>query len=299
MTARASVTRLDDRGVVRVGGTDAEKLLQGLVTNDLGLLAGQPAIHTGLLSPQGKILFEFFIAKSQSGLLLDLARDKAGELTKRLTMYKLRADVTIADVSEQFVVLALWGQNASSSGETTGTVSFADPRHPDMGIRILADAIFASDIASATNGFDATLQDYTAHRIALGVAEGGCDWDFGDAYPHEANFDLMAGVSFTKGCYVGQEIVARMQHKTVIRKRVVPISSLEALPSDRPEVTAGGVSIGKLGSIAGNSGLAMLRLDRAAEFTEKGVPLLAGSVPVTLAPTPWLSSAEPDPAPGG
>ena len=299
MNARAKICRLTDRGVVRVGGTDAEKLLQGLLTNDLGLLAGQPAIHAGLLSPQGKILFEFFIAKTDDALLLDVARDKAGDLAKRLTMYKLRADATIADVSDQFVVLALWGQNASSSGETKGSVSFADPRHPDMGIRILAEAKFASDIASATNGFDASPQDYAAHRIALGVAEGGRDWDFGDAYPHEANFDLMNGVSFTKGCYVGQEIVARMQHKTVIRKRVVPVASEVELPGDRPEITANGVSIGKLGSVANNVGLAMLRLDRAAEFTDKGVPLLAGSVPVTLSPTPWLPPAEPDPAPGG
>lgn len=302
MNSRARVCLLPDRGVLRVAGAGAEKLLQGLVTNDLGLLAGQAAIHAGLLSPQGKILFEFFIVKSDAKadgtLLLDVARDPGPGLAKRLTMYKLRADVTITDVSDQFVVLALWGENASSPGETNGTVSFADPRHRDMGLRILADAKFATDIASATNGFDASPQDYAAHRIALGVPEGGRDFDFGDAYPHEANFDLMGGVSFTKGCYVGQEIVARMQHKTVIRKRVVPISGLEALPSDRPDITANGLSIGKLGSVAGNAGLAMLRLDRAAEFTDKGVALMAGAVLVTLAPTPWLATLDADPAPG-
>ena len=165
------------------------------------------------------------------------------------------------------------------------------------GLRILAEARFATDIASATNGVKVSVAEYHAHRIALGVPEGGLDWDFGDAYPHEANFDLLKGVSFIKGCYVGQEIVARMQHKTVIRKRVVPVTGARDLADDRPEITANGVAIGKLGSVAGNAGLAMLRLDRAAEFTDKGVALMAGSVPVTLASMPWLPAAEPNAPP--
>jgi tRNA-modifying protein YgfZ len=250
-----------------------------------------------LLSPQGKILFEFFCVRTPEGFVLDVARGKAGELVKRLTMYKLRAAVEIKDVSEAFKCLALWGPNACSSGPTKGTIAFRDPRHPELGFRILAEARFATDIASATNGMKAAADDYVAHRIALGVPEGGKDYDFGDAYPHEANFDLLHGVSFIKGCYVGQEIVARMQHKTTIRKRVVPVTGKSTLSNDRPEITAGGVAIGKLGSVAGLNGLAMLRLDRAAEFADKGVALLAGDVPVTLSATPWLPKLETDPAP--
>ena len=299
------IAPLPDRGAVSVTGPDAAKFLQGLVTNDVEHLATKPddlafraaAAHVGLLSPQGKILFDFFCVRALDGFILDVARDKAAGIVKRLSMYRLRANVEIKDVSDAYKLLALWGENACSSGPTTGTVAFDDPRHPELGLRILAEARFATGIASATNGENVGEKDYHAHRIALGVPEGGRDYDFGDAYPHEANFDLMNGVSFTKGCYVGQEIVARMQHKSVIRKRVVQVAGARDLPDDRPEVTANGVVIGKLGSVAGQSGLAMLRLDRAAEFTGKGVTLFAGAVPVTLAPAPWLPAVEPDPAP--
>ncbi len=302
---RAKIAKLEHRGTIAVTGPDAVKFLQGLVTNDVECLVARPddlafeaaAAHAGLLSPQGKILFDFFCVRTLDGFVLDVARDKAGELAKRLSMYKLRAAVEIKDVSDAYNVLALWGPDACSSGPTMAAIAFDDPRHPDLGQRILAEARFATDIASATNGVKVSVAEYHAHRIALGVPEGGLDWDFGDAYPHEANFDLLKGVSFIKGCYVGQEIVARMQHKTVIRKRVVPVTGARDLADDRPEITANGVAIGKLGSVAGNAGLAMLRLDRAAEFTDKGVALMAGSVPVTLASMPWLPAAEPNAPP--
>jgi folate-binding protein YgfZ len=294
---QAFVTSLPDRGVVRVTGADAEKFLQGLVTNDMGLLKEDAAIHAALLSPQGKILFDFLITPENGGYLLDVARDKAAGLVKRLAMYKLRAGVSIADASAQYVVMALWGENVQSPGETKGTRAFADPRHPELGRRILAEAAFARDVASASNGTNATPASYHAHRIALGVSEGGKDYDFGDAYPHEADFDLLHGVSFVKGCYVGQEIVARMQHKTVIRKRVVPVEGSAPLPSDRPDITAGTVSIGKLGSVSGTKGLAMLRLDRADEFEAQGVPLTAGGIALERVEAPWLPTLEADAPP--
>ena len=205
-------------------------------------------------------------------------------------MYKLRAAVEIKDVSENYKLLALWGPDACSSGPTKGTVAFIDPRHPALGQRILAEARFATDIASATNGKKVADEAYHAHRIALGVPEGGKDYDFGDAYPHEANFDLLNGVSFTKGCYVGQEIVARMQHKTAIRKRVVPVEAATstALSHDRPDISAGVAVIGKLGSVSGRRGLAMLRLDRAAEFLNQGGQLQENGTMLKLALPDWI-----------
>ncbi|MEQ1714714.1 MAG: folate-binding protein [Hyphomicrobium sp.] len=280
--SQAFIARLADRGVVSVTGPDAAKLLQGLVTNDVAHLPAGQAAHAALLSAQGKILFDFIAVRSTDGYLLDVARDKAADLVKRLTMYKLRANVTIKDASDEYAVLALWGDNHASSGETSGTVSFIDPRASALGRRILAETAFAADIASATNGSDTDAAAYHAHRIEVGVPEGGKDYDFGDAYPHEANFDLFNGVSFAKGCYVGQEIVARMQHKTVVRKRVVRVTGDRKLPSDRPEILAGDVVIGKLGSVSVAHGLALLRLDRAEEFAAKGTPLTAGGVPIRL-----------------
>ena len=219
----AKIALLADRGVVRVTGEDAEKLLQGIVSNDMDLLATQPAIHTALLTPQGKILFEFFVVKTGDGYLLETARDKAADLAKRLNLYKLRAKVDIRDASDDYRVLALWGASPHSFGETTGTVSFPDPRLPALGSRILAEARLAADIAAATQGVDASPEDYHAHRIALGVPEGGKDYVLGDTFPHEADLDQLNGVSFSKGCFVGQEVVSRMQNRASVRKRVVPI----------------------------------------------------------------------------
>ena len=293
----AKIASLADRGAVSIAGKDAGKLLQGLVTNDLDGLeppaADAPFVavarFAGLLSPQGKILFDFFCVRTPNGLLLEVARDKTLDLAKRLAMYKLRADVAIYDVSQDYHVLALWGADAVSSGPTEGTFLYHDPRHGDLGSRILAPKTFATDIASATNGATTNVSSYHAHRVALGVPEGGKDYDFADAYPHEADFDVFNGVSFTKGCYVGQEIVARMQHKTTVRKRVVPVIAEAELPGNRPLVMAGDLEIGRLGSVSGTRGLALLRLDRAAEAAAHGHKLKAHGIPLRIDPPAWLT----------
>lgn len=288
---RASVARLDDRGAVSVIGPDAAHFLQGLVTNTVDTLITQPndlpfdaaAVHAGLLSPQGKILFDFFCVRTLDGFILDIAKNEAASLAKRLSMYKLRANVEIKDISDQHVLLALWGPNACSSGPTTGTVAFHDPRHAGLGQRIMAQARFAADIASATNGQIVPAAAFHAHRIALRVPEGGKDYAFGDAYPHEANFDLFNGVSFTKGCYVGQEVVARMHNKTVIKKRIVKVSGAAPLTSGT-DILLGDTPVGHIGSVDGLSALAMLRLDRAIEAAGKGTALTATGAAVTPDP---------------
>ena len=303
------IAQLSDRGVVSVTGADAAKLLQGLITNDVEHLETKPddvafkaaTVHAALLSPQGKILFDFFCVRTLDGFVLDVVREKSQDLVKRLSMYKLRAKVEIKDVSDAYKLLALWGPDACSSGPTTGTVAFDDPRHKALGNRILADARFATDIASATNGVNVPESEYHAHRIALGVPEGGKDYEFGDAYPHEANFDLLNGVSFTKGCYVGQEIVARMHHKTAIKKRVIKVSGPEPLLSGA-DILFSEVPIGRIGSVDGNNALAMLRLDRATEAHDKGIAITANGVRVTpdsLAMNNYRSAAATHtPAPG-
>jgi folate-binding protein YgfZ len=279
----AKIARLTDRSVVSVKGRDSKKLLQGLITNDLERLDGaadHTGLHAALLSPQGKIFFDFFVAQTADAYLLEVALAKAGDLVKRLAMYKLRADVTITDASDHFAVFALWGDGAASHGETSQSVHFTDPRDARLGLRILAEAKFADDVVSATTGSNANQAEYDAHRVALGAPEGGKDYEFGDTYPHEADFDLLNGVSFTKGCYVGQEVVARMQNKTVVRKRVVKISASAPLTSG-VDVLLGEAPVGHVGTVAGGNALAMLRLDRALEAQQKNHTLTAGGVTIT------------------
>jgi tRNA-modifying protein YgfZ len=285
-TMQARIAELADRGVVRVAGEDAGKLLQGVITGDMDLLARQPAIHAALLTPQGKVLFEFFVAKTADGYLLETGADQAAALAKRLAMYRLRAKATIEDASTAYRVLALWGSSAQSPSEAVGAVSFADPRLPALGHRILAEAAHAS----VSHGADATAADYHAHRVALGVPEAGKDYPLGDTFPHEADLDQLAGVSFSKGCFVGQEVVSRMQHRTSVRKRVVPIEAIgPGVLATGSDITFGTATIGKVGSVAGRRALAMLRLDRAAEAAAKGEPLLAGGVEIAMRKPEWAT----------
>jgi hypothetical protein len=284
----AKIALLPDRGVVHVTGEDAVKFLQGLVTNDIsGPAAVQPktvpaAVHAGLLTPQGKVLFEFFVVGLGGGLLLDVASDRIADLVKRLTMYKLRAKVEVADASQDFAVAAAW---SGPFAPTLNATHYADPRLAALGVRWLVPrSLLDRQVEGRVSAGEAELVDadaYHAHRIALGVPEGGKDYAFGDTFPHEANFDLLNGVSFSKGCFVGQEVVSRMQHRGGARKRIVLIEADGPLQPGTA-ITAGAASIGTVGSVAGNRALALVRLDRAEEAQAKGEALAAAGTAVRL-----------------
>jgi len=286
--ADTKIALLPDRGAVTVTGEDARTFLQGLITNDMALIDTQPALHAGLLTPQGKILFDFFVVAMPEGFCLEVARSKAGELVDRLKMYKLRSKVEIVDESADYTVAAIWGGEYAPKGNGKPPLLFADPRLPGMGYREMTT--LRSDWALGGETCDSATQDeYHAHRIGLGVPEGGRDYPFGDAFPHEALFDQLGGVSFKKGCFVGQEVVARMQHRGLARRRIVPVLAAGALPDSGASITAGGVEIGKLGSTAGNRGLADIRIDRVAEFKAKGESLRAGDAEVNVELPAWAT----------
>lgn len=273
------IALLPDRGVVAVTGEDAAKLLQGVVTNDMAILDAAPAMHAGLLSPQGKILLDFMVVKAADGFRLETAREKARDLVQRLTLYKLRAKVEIADVSPHYTVAAIWGGPPPACAAKDALL-FPDPRLAALGYRCLV--AMGGDWVIGEAGRAATQQEYAAHRIALGVPEAGKDFALGDTYPHEALYDQLAGVSFKKGCYVGQEVVSRMQHRGTARKRVVIVVGAAPLPAPGTEVRAGEALIGTLGSTDGTRGLALLRLDRAVEMQAKGARLEAAGVPLAI-----------------
>ena len=296
MTAATTAhsTVLEDRGVVSVSGADAEKFLGGLITNDMSLLDadrrdGAPALYAALLSPQGKILFDFLVVRTAEGFLLDTAREKAGDLAKRLSMYKLRAAVEIRDVSADYAVAAVWGDAPVSIDAIAGAHVLADPRFAPLGLRVLVRVNGAGDVLPSIGGTSVPPESYHTWRIGLGVPEGGKDFAFGDTFPHEALLDQLHGVSFTKGCFVGQEVVSRMQHRATVRKRVVPVIADIPLPAGALPVLAGEAEIGRLGSVAGARGLALLRLDRVAEAQRDGVALTTGGVAVAVEAPPFAT----------
>jgi tRNA-modifying protein YgfZ len=281
---------LADRGVVSLTGPDTRRLLQGIVTNDIDGMGVGEARYAALLSPQGKVLSEFFVVQQDSGVLLDVAGAAVADLIRRLTLYRLRAAVVITDLSSTHGVAASWGVAASSGvaavwGDAAddrtlqlppGTVVFTDPRHPGLGRRLIYP------LASPPVGtIDAAA--YHAHRIDLGVPEGGRDFAFAEVFAHDALLDQLNGVSFTKGCYVGQEIVSRMQHRGTARTRIVKVEAVTGqLPTRGAAIMAGDAKIGTLGSVESGRGLAMLRVDRAAEAIAGGVDIRAGDVTVRL-----------------
>jgi folate-binding protein YgfZ len=287
--SQRKIALLPDRAVVRVDGSDAEKLLQRLVTNDVPHGASRRWVFAALLTPQGKILFDFLIARHGGGYLIDTAADRAAELVRRLHVYRLRARVDIADASGQLLIQAVWSETPAALDPGAAMAHAFDPRLSDLGLRILAGPGAVGDLTAVPAlEANATPADYHEHRIALGVPEGGKDYAFGETFPHEADLDLLNGISFTKGCFIGQEVVARMKHRGVVRKRVVPVQADAPLRSGAP-VMLGEVEVGRIGSVAGRRGLALVRLDRAAEASARGQVLLADGVAIALRRPDWAS----------
>ncbi|MCH9808661.1 MAG: folate-binding protein [Alphaproteobacteria bacterium] len=280
---------LPNRGVISVTGADGAKLLQGIVTADMERLkAVGDALHCGLLSPQGKILFDFFVLRTENGFLIETGKAEVPDLVKRLSMYKLRADVEIVDRCADFSVAAVWGEGAVNAVASSDCAAFVDPRRADLGGRLLL-TLANDQVLKELGGTPAAKDDFHAHRIGLGVPEAGKDFKLGDTFPHEALYDQLGSVSFTKGCFVGQEVVSRMQHRGTARKRVVIVVGDEELPATGAEVTAGAARIGALGSVSGSRGLALVRLDRASEAITKGDAIRVGDVSLGIEIAQWAS----------
>lgn len=268
------IASLTDRGLVRVSGPDAKGFLQGLLTNDMTKTDGGGAIHAGLLTPQGKILFDFFVVPDGDGFLIDAPKHSAEALAKRLSFYKLRADVAIAE-EPTLTVAAAWGASPPLPDQV---IAFTDPRLEALGIRMILQEGVTLQGADCT---PVSEDDYHAHRISLGVPDGGRDYAYNEAFPHEALYDQLNGVDFEKGCYVGQEVVSRMQHRGTARKRVVHVEG-DGLLEPGADVEAGTLPLGRIGSVNGAQGLALLRLDRVASANAKGMPTQAGGTTVTV-----------------
>jgi folate-binding protein YgfZ len=287
-------TLLPDRGVVKVAGDDARTFLHGLVSADILKLTPGPARFCALLSPQGKIIADFLVveapAQDGGGFFLDVPRVLVKAVVDKLNLYKLRSRLIVEDLSEVLGVLAAW----DGEGMTAFGLCYADPRLPTLGLRVMMPPHRAADAAADLGAALVEAGEYAAHRIALGVPQGGVDFSYGDAFPHEADMDQLGGVDFAKGCYVGQEVVSRMEHRGIARTRAVPVRYEGAAPASGTAVMAGERQVGTMGSAAGGRGLALLRLDRVADAHSRGEPLLAGGIPIEPIKPDWARFTFPD-----
>jgi folate-binding protein YgfZ len=278
---------LPDRGVVKVAGDAARKFLNGLITADMAKVAPDRAAFAALLSPQGKIIADFIVAEAEpadgGGFFLDCPRALAPTLVERLNFYKLRAKLIVEDLSDVLGVMAIWNGNASSD---YGLV-YSDPRLPDLGARVMLPPHLTSAAAKELGAALVDAAEYEAHRIALVVPRGGVDYVYGDAFPHETDMDQLNGVDFDKGCFVGQEVVSRIEHRGTARNRIVGVRYEEFAPEPGVPVQANEKSVGTLGSTARGRGLAMLRIDRVAEALAKGERLTAGGIALEMIKPGW------------
>ncbi len=269
---------LADRGVVSVSGADAAGFLQGLLTNDVERLEPGEAAYAALLTPQGKIMFDMIVVRAPdadgAAYFLDCAAAQAPDLAKRLGFYKLRAKVTVADVSAGRAVAAFWG---GEPAPIEGALLYADPRDPRLGWR----AILPRPIAAAIG--TEHVSEYEGLRIKAVAPKGGLDFTYGDAFPHDVNLDLLHGVDFDKGCYVGQEVVSRMKHRGTGRRRIVRVKLAGPSPAPGAPIMDRELAVGVLGSSSGREALALLRLDRVEDAAAAGRTLSAGGVGLALA----------------
>jgi folate-binding protein YgfZ len=275
---------LKDRALISVSGPDAEHFLQNILTTDLDTLGVGEAKPGALLTPQGKILFDFLISRAgENTFRLECRADTADDFVRRLMLYRLRAKVEIAR-SEQALVTVGWGSESTASENDSTAV--ADRRFGGEGVMRSYTGSKGPDNEAA----------WQALRIARGVAESKADYALGDAFPHDVLLDEMGGVGFKKGCYVGQEVVSRMQHRGTARRRVLIVQAALPLPAPGTELTSGGRPVGTLGSSIDTTGLAIARIDRVKAALDAGQPILAGDLPVTLAIPAWAKFSFPQEA---
>ncbi|HYD46296.1 MAG TPA: folate-binding protein YgfZ [Phenylobacterium sp.] len=266
MVAPLTTVSLSDRALVAVAGPDWRSFLQGLITQDVETLAAGELRFGALLTAQGRLLHDLFLLGREDGCWLDVAAEQRAALIQRLSIYKLRAKVTIEPLDAP--VAAAFGELATA---LEGWVR--DPRLPELGWR--GYAVEAEDDASS----------YDRHRLALGIP-ASADWADAATYPIEADFDLLHGIDFKKGCFVGQETTSRMKRRGTIKNRMLPIAFDGPPPAPGAEVLAGELRAGEVRSGQDGRAIALLRLDRI-----EGAALTVEGRPVRVETPEWLTAA--------
>ena len=255
---------LSDRAVIRLSGEDRISFLQGIITQDVELLKKRSSIFAALLTPQGKILFDFLIALQGDTLLIDCNKETAPALLKRLSLYKLRAKVSL-EIDDTLQIIA-------SPQEIKDNVSFADPRTPALGWR----AIVNNGNHSSDNN------EYDQRRIALGVPEFGKDFGSDEVFLLDVNYDALSGVNYKKGCFIGQEVTSRMKRKGEVRRRtLIAVFDGEA-PEKGAPVTAGASTLGDIMNHADGKALALIRLDRWEKAKAENTAVMCGNTELQL-----------------
>lgn len=293
---------LEHRTILRLSGGDARGFLQGLVTQDITTVNENHSAWTAMLSAQGKYLYDFFVIAVGDGLLLDCDSSQAEELAKMLSIYKLRADVQIENLKDAYHVVAAIGDltplalpespgRTERFGDTGQIIAFIDSRHAGMAARIIAPQSEGETWVLQRGYAQASIADYEARRISLGIPRAGIDSVPQKTLILENGFEELHGVSFNKGCYVGQEVTARTKHRANLRKRLYIVHGNAPLPEAGTDITLDGKNAGTMRSSAGAIGLAVLR-DDAVHKASDTTPLTAGDSTLRAENPPWRNQTD-------
>jgi len=289
-----SFSQLNSRGIIKISGPDKREFLQGLVSGDVNNVTANNAIWSAFLSPQGKYLYDFFVGEIDGSLALDCERERLGSFLKKLSMFKLKARVEISDETNNLSVLAAWGngyENAigtnSSPGASTqfgGGIAFVDPRSEKIGARIIAPEQTAVDALIAAGFTHADIGPYNRLRIALGLPDGSRDMTVDRALLLENGFEELGGVSFEKGCYIGQEVTARTRYRGLVKKRLVPVSIDGPTPEPGTPIICDEREVGEMKSSEADMGLALIRVEN---LNDKN-PLIANGASLKPIIPDWM-----------
>ena len=292
-----SFVLLMDRGLIAIEGEDTRTFLQGLVSNDVNRVSEDRAIHAAFLTPQGRYLHDFFIMQLGGALFLDCEIERRDDLIKRLSMYKLRAKVTLGVPAGEYVIAAMFGEGALEALELPpepgraiafgGGVAYVDPRLPEAGTRAVILRKRFVNILKRHEFNPAPPTDYDIHRMSLGLPNGSCDLKVEKAFLLENGFDELNGIDWDKGCYLGQELTARTKYRGLVKKRLMPVEVDGALPPPGTPVMLDGQEAGEMRSGQDKVGLAMIRLENLEQAAESDTGFTAGEARLLLRKPDW------------
>ncbi len=297
-TALPAFTALQDRGVIHVAGPDAVPFLQGIVSNDVTKVAPGQAIHAAFLSAQGKYLHDFFIAPWEGGLIIDCEALRAADLLRRLSMYKLRAQISI-EAKPALAVYATFGEGAApalglkpiagAAAPFDGGIAFNDPRLAEAGARIILPSRGSEATLSAAGFHETDQTAYDRHRLNLGLPDGSRDMEIDKSILLECGFEELNGVDFEKGCYLGQEVTARTKHRGLIKKRLLPVDIDGPSPEPGTPLMLGDTVAGEMRSSSGDVGLALIRIERFNQALAEGKQFTAPGAMVKPRKPAWAT----------
>lgn len=283
-------TELTNRGVLKVSGADKLAFLQGLVTNDVGRLAAETSLYSLLLTPQGKHFFDLFLTEVGDEWWIEADRARLEELKKRLSLYKLRSNVSL-DIDQEQHIFALWGENVAATfdlqdvpGQTQHSPvwhAYIDPRLQGLGVRMIVESSRIAELQRCEGLKMVGAQEYCYHRYGLGVPESDAELLVDKSIPLENGMDELKAIDWQKGCYMGQELTSRTRYRGLVRKRLFPVSFKEDIDPGMP-IMAGDAEVGMWRSVCRDRGLALIRLEALNKT------LICGGTEVTIIQPNWM-----------